>query len=157
MLLKHNFGDTLTPSGRALLWANPSKRKCGPQHSGDGIASAHERVSFKHKICPGDMEADDHARSLFVDRLNGDFIAYSHPNDPMERRGSSIELSSEHVGKNIELPVTNLDIVSLPPEVRAYSARRSILPCQVAMAGGGAMFIGARFLVVSVNCSSFPQ
>ncbi len=101
--LKHNFGDTLTRQVEHYYEQIFRSGSGGPQHSGDGIASAHERVSFKHVIGPADLEADDHARSLFVDRLNGAFVAYSHPIDPVERRGSSIELSSEHVGKNIEL------------------------------------------------------
>ena len=101
--LKHNFGDTLTRQVEHYYEQIFRSGSGGPQHSGDGIASAHERVSFKHVIGPADLEADDHARSLFVDRLNGAFVAYSHPTGPVERRGSSIELSSEHVGKNIEL------------------------------------------------------
>ncbi len=101
--LKHNFGDTLTRQVEHYYEQIFRSGSGGPQHSGDGIASAHERVSFKHVIGPADLEADDHARSLFVDRLNGAFVAYSHPIDPVERRGSSIELSSEHVRKNIEL------------------------------------------------------
>ena len=41
------------------------------QHfQGEGIASAHDRVSFKHPIEPADIEPDARPRSLFVDRVS---------------------------------------------------------------------------------------
>jgi 4-alpha-glucanotransferase/alpha-amylase len=101
--LKHNFGDTLKRQTEHYYEQIFRSGSGGSQHSGDGIASAHERVSFKHTIGAADLEADDHARSLFVDRLNGGYVAYPPPSVPAEGRGSSMELLSEHVGKNIEL------------------------------------------------------
>jgi 4-alpha-glucanotransferase/alpha-amylase len=105
-VLKHNFGDTLKRQVEHYHEQIYRSGSGGPQHSGGGIASAHERVSFKHKIDAVDLEADDHARSLFVDRLNGGFVAYLHPTFPAEGTedvGWTVDLLSEHVQKNIEL------------------------------------------------------
>lgn len=100
--LKHNFGDTLRRQVEHY-YEHLHRSGSGFQHNGAGIASAHERVSFKHKIDAADLEADDHMRSLFVDRLNGGFITYQHPAGPAEGPGWSVGLLSESVLKNIEL------------------------------------------------------
>jgi hypothetical protein len=64
--LAQNFGDVLRrhaePYHRKTLEAQAS------QHAGGGIASAHDRVSFKHAIAPEDVVPDEHARALFRDR-----------------------------------------------------------------------------------------
>ena len=77
-LLRHNFGDTLRRQAEHYYRKIHQREDSPHEHSGAGIASAHERLSFKHKIDAGDMEADDHARGLFVDRLNGEFVTYRH-------------------------------------------------------------------------------
>ena len=67
--LGHNFGDTLRRYDegyydklRAALGMD------GMPHSHhDGVASAHDRVAFKHPIEPEDTEADTRARGMFED------------------------------------------------------------------------------------------
>ena len=65
-LLDHNFGDTLHRSRehyyRKLQQAPAVKTPA------EGIASAHDRVEFRHEISPADMLPDDAARAIFVDR-----------------------------------------------------------------------------------------
>ncbi|MDN5936450.1 MAG: DUF1926 domain-containing protein, partial [Nitrosospira sp.] len=75
--MKHNFGDTLRR--QAEHYYHKIHRTRNSAHGrGEGIASAHERVSFKHSIDAADMAADEHARGLFVDRLNGRPVNYRH-------------------------------------------------------------------------------
>ncbi len=65
--LNHNFGDTLTRRRehyhRKLVQSNEAHA------SGAGIASAHDRVSFRHEIGPDDAQPDTRPRALFIDRF----------------------------------------------------------------------------------------
>ncbi|MCE7915580.1 MAG: DUF1926 domain-containing protein [Nitrosomonas sp. PRO4] len=95
--LKHNFGDTL----RCQVEHYYQKIQPGEQHpsshSASGIASAHDRISYKHEINAEDIMADDHPRSLFIDRLNGMFVTYQFNASALE----NIHFQS----KNTEYPV----------------------------------------------------
>jgi hypothetical protein len=64
-LLKHNFGDVLrrTPE-HYYRKLREQERVEGPA---SGIASAHDRVSFKHEVAGEDLVPDAHPRSLFHD------------------------------------------------------------------------------------------
>jgi hypothetical protein len=68
--LNHNFGDTLTR--RREHYHRKLALDAGAQAAGTGIASAHDRVSFRHAIAPGDAEPDTRLRALFVDRFTQD-------------------------------------------------------------------------------------
>lgn len=63
--LRHNFGDSLRRQPehyyRKMHLAETQ------QHGGDGIASAHDRVSFKHEITPENLVADENGRAIFRD------------------------------------------------------------------------------------------
>lgn len=76
--LKHNFGDTLRRQAEHYHHRIHRSGHGAREHSGAGIASAHDRISFKHKIDAIDMEADEHARGMFMDRLNGALVTYRH-------------------------------------------------------------------------------
>ncbi len=64
--LRHNFGDTLRRREEHYY----RKMHVGEhQHfQGEGIASAHDRVSFKHAIAPADIDPDTRPRGLFLDQ-----------------------------------------------------------------------------------------
>ena len=65
--LAHNLGDTLRRYPEAY------HARLGQQQSahaaGDGIASAHDRVAFRHEILPGDADPDSRPRAMFLERL----------------------------------------------------------------------------------------
>ena len=66
--LCHNFGDTLRryeESYHARVAAGNSP--AAHADSGEGIASAHDRVSFKHVITADDVVPDSRPRGIFVD------------------------------------------------------------------------------------------
>ena len=65
--LRHNFGDTLRRY-REHYHAKIERSEAAG-HAGDGIASAHDRIAYKHVIAPADLPADARPRSIFVDRL----------------------------------------------------------------------------------------
>ena len=62
--LKHNFGDTLR---RYAEGYHDKLALAETNHSGEGIASAHDRVSFKHPITPADAVPDVRPRGIGVD------------------------------------------------------------------------------------------
>ena len=66
--LRHNFGDTLARRREHYYRHLDSAEQARTQ--GDGIASAHDRVAFRHEIRAEDARADDHPRSSFVDRFD---------------------------------------------------------------------------------------
>ncbi len=66
--LSHNFGDTL----RRYHEHYHDKIAHGPsEHQGEGIASAHDIVRFKHPISGEDIVPDALPRALWLDNLDG--------------------------------------------------------------------------------------
>ena len=65
--LLQNFGDTL--ARRAEHYYRKIREGGHGGHSGDGIASAHDRVNFKHPVSPEDLIPDAYPRAMFVDRI----------------------------------------------------------------------------------------
>ena len=72
--LKHNFVDTLRRQ------AEHYRRKIQAGEAGEagsgGIASAHDRVSFKSVIVPSDLALDQHGKGLFHEKLYPSHIGY---------------------------------------------------------------------------------
>ena len=101
--LKHNFGDTLRRQAEHYHHRIHRSADSAHGHSGAGIASAHDRVSFKHKIDAVDMEADDHARGLFVDRLNGVFVNYQHEPSTVDGACFRADVFPLHIKKSFDL------------------------------------------------------
>jgi len=64
--LSHNFGDSLRRS-EEHYYRKIHQGEIKQHHSGEGIASAHDRVSFKHEITLDDLTTDDRGRNLFSD------------------------------------------------------------------------------------------
>lgn len=69
--LRHNFGDTLRRRDEHYYRRMHLGEQAHARH--EGIASAHDRVSFKHQIVPADLQPDERPRASFLDRieLNG--------------------------------------------------------------------------------------
>lgn len=64
--LNQNFGDTLRRQAEHYFGKIHGNVQ-GGEHGGGGIASAHDRVAFKHEISPSDLLADDLPSGLFID------------------------------------------------------------------------------------------
>lgn len=70
--LRHNFGDTLRRHHEHYhdtIGSSPS------QHHGEGIASAHDRIRFKHPIAAADIVPDAQPRALWLDALDGQALS----------------------------------------------------------------------------------
>ena len=63
--LNHNFGDTLRR--QAEHYYRKIRQGQNTAHDGEGIASPHDRVSFKHEITPEDLASDDKGKCSFRD------------------------------------------------------------------------------------------
>ncbi|GKS68516.1 alpha-amylase [Nitrosomonas sp. PY1] len=75
--LQHNFADTLRRQTEHY-YRKIQDGHCDATHqSNEGIASAHDRISFKHEISAQDILADDHPRRLFVDFVGSHPVAYN--------------------------------------------------------------------------------
>jgi 4-alpha-glucanotransferase len=66
--LAHNFGDTLR---RYHEHYHDKIGKAPTEHHGEGIASAHDVIRFKHPVAPADIVPDALPRALCVDELDG--------------------------------------------------------------------------------------
>jgi alpha-amylase/alpha-mannosidase (GH57 family) len=67
--LNHNFGDTLR---RYHEHYHDKIGKEATEHQGEGIASAHDVIRFKHPVSPEDIVPDVLPRAIFLDELDGD-------------------------------------------------------------------------------------
>jgi len=70
--LGHNFGDTLRRYGEhyhAAVGEHPAALAEAGAGAEAGIASAHDRVAFKHPIAPGNLVPDARGRHLFQESL----------------------------------------------------------------------------------------
>jgi alpha-amylase len=68
--LSHNFGDTLKRYAEAYH-DKITAAAVAHAHAGEGIASAHDRVAFKHAITPADALPDTRPRGIGVDQVVG--------------------------------------------------------------------------------------
>jgi alpha-amylase len=66
--LAHNFGDTLR---RYHEHYHDKIGKAPTEHHGEGIASAHDVIRFKHPVVSADIVPDALPRALCVDELDG--------------------------------------------------------------------------------------
>ncbi|WP_394808183.1 alpha-amylase/4-alpha-glucanotransferase domain-containing protein [Nitrosomonas sp.] len=108
--LKHNFGDTLRCQVEHYYQKiQPGERQVS-NHAAPGIASAHDRISYKHEINAEDIEADDHPRSLFVDRLDGTFITYQSKAAALENNHFQSENTAYPIHKHIILDNNQLQV-----------------------------------------------
>jgi len=66
--LAHNFGDTLR---RYHEHYHDKIGRAPTEHHGEGIASAHDVIRFKHPVAPADIVPDVLPRALCLDELDG--------------------------------------------------------------------------------------
>ncbi|MBX3616943.1 alpha-amylase/4-alpha-glucanotransferase domain-containing protein [Nitrosomonas sp.] len=108
--LNHNFGDTLRSQAEHYHQKIQPGGPPAANHSGNGIASAHDRISYKHEISAADIGADDHPRSLFVDRLDGMFVAYRSLASALENNHFQSENTAYPIHKMIILDDNRLQV-----------------------------------------------
>lgn len=106
--LAHNFGDTLARQTEHYYRKIQLGHSAHHAHEGDGIASAHDRLSFKHEIRAEDLAVDAHWRGLFRDTwLDGDCgegAPPCHSPDYVARAGTGLDAGFDAAadGWNVE-------------------------------------------------------
>jgi alpha-amylase/alpha-mannosidase (GH57 family) len=108
--LRHNFGDTLRCQIEHYYQKIQPGAGAPSSHTASGIASAHDRVSYKHEISAEDIVPDDHPRNLFVDRLDGMFITYRSLASALENNHFQSENTAYPVHKLIMLDSNRLQV-----------------------------------------------
>jgi hypothetical protein len=91
-VLNHNFGDTLR---RYHEHYHDKISQGESRHHGDGIASAHDIVRFKHPISSADIVPDDLPRTLWRDELDGAPLT--------DYRANGLHFSRPHIDKTYAL------------------------------------------------------
>ena len=120
--LSHNFGDTL----RRYHEHYHDKIGHGPsEHQGEGIASAHDVIRFKHPVTPADIVPDTLPRALWLDELDGHSLADYAPTAP----GS---LSFERAGMRKTYAISG-STVSITWHINGLAGRRFSTSFNLAM------------------------
>ncbi|PXW88217.1 alpha-amylase [Nitrosomonas sp. Nm84] len=109
--LHHNFGDTLRCQVENYYKKIQPDQEHTSSHTVSGIASAHDRVSYKHKIAGEDIVADDHPRSLFVDSLDDTYIAYQSKTAALENNHFESQNTEYPIHKQFILDNNRLQVV----------------------------------------------
>jgi hypothetical protein len=129
--LRHNFGDTLRRQPEHYFRKIESSH--ASHHNGEGIASPHERVAYKHEISAADMVADAHGQTLFRDVIviRGKNFALDYALVESDIRGITFQAQVEGitVSKRIFLEGHRLGV-----NYRLSGETESIMHCKVALA-----------------------
>ena len=110
--LRHNFADSLMRQSEHYYRKIHLRENHGP-HEGSGIASAHDRVTFKHEILPEDLAIDERPRGLFVDSLRpaGGAVAALQAYQLKSERNQVLSFDGEGVEKRISIAGNKLEVV----------------------------------------------
>jgi alpha-amylase/alpha-mannosidase (GH57 family) len=108
--LRHNFGDTLARRTEHYYRKIRDGAQGGHEHSGEGIASAHDRVRFRHPVSAQDLVPDAQPRALFVDRLDDRPLHYRLGATDAKR----VELSCTEVDKRIVVEGASMTVEYRP-------------------------------------------
>ncbi|MHB1591615.1 MAG: alpha-amylase/4-alpha-glucanotransferase domain-containing protein [Sulfuricella sp.] len=109
--LRHNFADSLMRQTEHYHRKIHLRQDHG-QHEGGGIASAHDRVTFKHEIHPDDLATDVRPRGLFVDSIQpegGEFAALQDYQLKTER-DLSLTFTGGEVEKRVSVAENRLEV-----------------------------------------------
>jgi len=140
--LNHNFGDTLARQDEHYY----RKVHLGEQQhaqEGEGIASAHDRVSFKHVIKPEDMQVDQHPRAMFRDSwLDADQPKSSTP--PYALNYQAIE--SAGLEARFEAAVEVLKVI------KNYRIRENVLTVHYHFSGAPRGWFGTELNLAMPSC-----
>ncbi|HEX4985210.1 MAG TPA: alpha-amylase/4-alpha-glucanotransferase domain-containing protein [Burkholderiales bacterium] len=104
--LRHNFGDTLARRPEHYYRKIRGHHGGDSGYHGDGIASAHDRINFRHPVSAADLEPDAVPRALFIDRRGGATVRYGTP----VVRGPRAELFADGVAKTFAIEGNRLAV-----------------------------------------------
>ena len=97
----HNFGDTLRRYDEAYHDKLDRGQTAAGPGDGTGIASAHDRVAFRHEIAAGDADPDAGPRSLFLESLHaadGTAVPFRYLLQALSEREGAVSFVAEAGG-----------------------------------------------------------
>lgn len=154
--LAQNFGDTLRRHpehyhGRALQGA-------GRAHDGAGIASAHDRIAFKHAIAEDELVPDRSPRHAFRDRWRTGSDAATplvgYVENGVESAAATFETRAgpARIAKSI-----GLDGATLAVRYRVHGGAGGFLATTIDLAMPSCDGVGGRYLVGGTITGGFGQ
>lgn len=150
--LKHNFGDTLRCQVEHYYQKIQPGGHHPSSHTGSGIASVHDRISYKHEINAADILADDHPRSLFVDRLDEVFIAYRSLASALENNHFQSENTPYSIHKHIILNNNQLQVA-----YRFTAKMKQVFSTEINLAMPSCDGMGGRYIYQGEIPGGFGQ
>jgi 4-alpha-glucanotransferase/alpha-amylase len=122
--------------------------------NGSGIASAHDRIISRHRIYAADLEPDDNARALFIDRVNALRVAYQYSD--ADTYASGIRFQARHESMQITKQLQLLDN-RLQVTYRFSGDLKSSFSTEINLAMPSCDGPGGRFIVRGEPVSGFGQ
>ncbi|HUX89689.1 MAG TPA: alpha-amylase/4-alpha-glucanotransferase domain-containing protein [Gallionellaceae bacterium] len=129
--LNHNFGDTLRRQPEHYFRKIESSH--ASHHNGDGIASPHDRVTYKHVISAEDMVSDAHGQTLFRDGIVLDRKNFELFYELVETDSSGMTFRAELEGVTVTKRIF-LDRNHLGVSYRLSGGAGAVLSTRVALA-----------------------
>ena len=145
-LLAQNFGDTLRRHDEHYYVKIGQAQ--GHAHSGEGIASAHDRVEFKHEIVAADIVPDQTARAMFIERrANSEGVPTLVDHYLPE---SDTRFTAKGEGWRIEKRIA-LDAAGVTVTYRFNGAQTSALSCELNLAMPSCDGYSGRYILADAS------
>ncbi len=140
--LAQNFGDSLRRHDEHYY----VKIGQAQEHktSGEGIASAHDRVEFKHEIVAADIVPDQTGRALFIDQRLGPEGVATLVDDYASRSGTQFTAQGE--GWRIEKTIALLP-AGVAVSYRGVGPQLAAISCQINLAMPSCDGYSGRYLL----------
>ena len=140
--LAQNFGDTLRRHDEHYYVKIGQAQE--HKSSGEGIASAHDRVEFKHEIVAADIVPDQTGRALFIDSRSGpDGVATLVD---AYARSSDTQFTAQGEGWRIEKTITLLPS-GVAVRYRGEGLQLAAISCQLNLAMPSCDGYSGRYLL----------
>ncbi|MBK7353328.1 MAG: DUF1926 domain-containing protein [Nitrosomonas sp.] len=150
--LKHNFGDTLRRQEEHYY----RKIKCDipnlQRQSESGIASAHDRLSFKHQINSADLEGGMNAQTLFIESINDHSMIYQLESKQDSCIKFQTEFNGYKINKKIEL-IENQLLITYTSKSRIEANLKTELNLAMPSCDG----VGGKYVIDELVLGGFGQ
>jgi len=131
--LNHNFCDTLRRQAEHYF-NKIYNNKSGGEHAGEGIASAHDRVAFKHEISFSDLLTDPSPHGLFTDSWIYGGESSSVENYALVKSGSASMQFHAEIGTGAITKTINLVGNRIEAQYRAKQLKDALMSVRLLLA-----------------------
>ncbi len=152
-ILKHNFGDTLRRQVECYYKKIQPGKQSSFNHEVSGIASAHDRINYKHEINAADIEADNYPQGMFIDQLDSVYVVgYQYESLTTKSINFQAKVTSRHINKKIELEHNRLNV-----SYCFTSKKRSVFRTEINLAMPSCDGMGGRYIYQGKIPGGFGQ